>query len=1045
MITKDKLIDFFGRELYEEVLRKREYFDIPNIDIISNGTNLLFYSKVEVDNENFYVEIIFDQINEGFIEKKCSCGKENCEHMVATILEISNYTKNEISSKIKRFSSDRILIPLKIILDFSSLRDSSIIRIRFDLADKKLARSPKNYIYEYIIDDTKTIKVTPEDDRFLRMLITENNIYTYPDEGISLSMSQFLRIFDLLKSHPRVYLHPSDEKIEFLNEKFMPKLRISYEQTNEIKKLKIITEEDYSNILIIADGENKKIVIGNKILDFSNPIPIETWLVIFENRFKISEKEFPKFFGKFYSILYQCSKLVSDQDTFNDRPNIVQVDKVDIKIKLDYNEAINKLHWESIIIFDNRSFNVKDIFDVSLRHIELFDNYYISDIKELKKKVVDKLFEIGLEEYFISNNYITNYIPIEKEEFVRKILANYEKWKDFCELTPRTSILIPQDVRAVFDIDIINKEKGKFDFSFKVFFLENSNTIVKEFELEKFIKILPEVPSDAIIEVKGRYYRITNLEEVKKVSEKIKDIIDSGIKESNIVKLIQILSLEAEIDFDLLSSTLVIRKDENTRIFQRELKELKPSIDTEVPEDVKNTIREYQKVGYYWLRFLYKNGFGGILADDMGLGKTLQALTFIKSISSDTQDKKPSLVICPTSLTHNWVREIQKFFPSMSYGLAVGSPKERKEILDRYKNYDIIISSYALIRNDISLYLDKEFKVIVIDEAQYIKNKEAKTTKFVKMLNAEMRLALTGTPIENSVSDLWSIFDFIMPGTFGNYNSFMEKYSNPEKHKELAKKVSYFILRRKKEDVLKELPSKIEQNVFVPLSTEQRKIYEKFARDMKNNVLKYVGELGFNKSKVHILSAITRLKQICDHPALVSEAYENVESGKLELLIDLLNDAIDGGHKILVFSQFVQMLKIIEKRLQIEGIEYSYLDGSTKNRQEVINEFNENENKKVFLISLKAGGFGINLTSADIVILYDLWWNPMVERQAMDRAHRIGQTKTVNVYRLISEDTIEERISNLQNTKKELFSNIIESETAPFANLSWEDIKYLFE
>jgi len=1044
MIARDRIITFFGHELYDDALRKKDYFEVRNLDIVSDGIYLTFYSKIESDNEYFYVEIVFNQVDEEIIEKKCSCGKDNCEHMLLTMLEISNYSKNDIYNKIKRFSSDRVLIPLKIILDFSSLRDSSIIRVKFDLADKKIARSPKNYIYEYIIDDTKTIKVTPEDDKFLRILITENNIYTYPDEGISLSMSQFLRIFELLRNHPRVYLSPNNAKLEFSQERFIPKLKVVYENSDGHKKLKIVTKEDYSNVLIVADGDNKKVILGNKVFDFHNSIPIETWIVILENRFKISEKEFPKFFGKFYATLNQCSHLESD-DVVDEMPNIISIDEVDVKIRIDYNDAINKLYWESIVIFDGKFINVKDIFDVSLRHIDVGNNYFISDIKELKKKIMDKLFEIGFKEYFVSNNYVTSYIPIDKDSFVRKILVNYESWKDFCELSPRTSVLVPEEVRVVFDVDIANVGRGKFDFSFKVFFFNKDDVLVKELTLNDFIKILPDIPPDAIIEIGGRYYKLKNVEDVKQIGEKVRNILNSENREGSIVKLIQLLSLESDLDINLLSNALVLRKDENTKVFEKELKSLKPSTDVEVPSEVKDVIREYQKLGYYWLRFLYKNGFGGILADDMGLGKTLQALTFINSISSNSQDKKPSLVICPTSLTHNWVREIQKFFPTMSYGLAVGSPRERKDVLDRYKDYDVIISSYALVRNDISLYLDKDFKVVIIDEAQYIKNKESKTAKFVKMLNSDIRIGLTGTPIENSVSDLWSIFDFVMPGTLGDYSSFMEKYSKPENHKELAKKVSYFVLRRKKEDVLKELPSKIEQNIFVPLSVEQRKIYERYAKEMRMNVLKSIGEIGFNKSKMHILSAITRLKQICDHSALVSESYENIESGKLELLIDLLNDAIDGGHKILVFSQFVQMLKIIERRLQIEGIEYSYLDGSTKNRQKVIDEFNENESKKVFLISLKAGGFGINLTSADIVILYDLWWNPMVERQAMDRTHRIGQTRTVNVYRLISEDTIEERIFSLQNTKKEIFTNVIESELAPFANLSWEDIKYLFE
>ncbi|MFN4245423.1 MAG: DEAD/DEAH box helicase, partial [Brevinematia bacterium] len=379
------------------------------------------------------------------------------------------------------------------------------------------------------------------------------------------------------------------------------------------------------------------------------------------------------------------------------------------------------------------------------------------------------------------------------------------------------------------------------------------------------------------------------------------------------------------------------------------------------------------------------------------------------------------------------------------YAVISGRPRDREEILSNYKNYDIIITSYALLRNDIDAYVDREFEIVIVDEAQYIKNRDAKITKYVKLLNSKIKIALTGTPIENSISDLWSIFDFIMPGMLGNYQNFIEKYSRPENYEDLAKRISYFVLRRKKEDVLKELPRKIEQNVFVPLSAEQSEIYEKMVKELRLSVLKQVGDVGFEKSKIHIFSALTKLRQVCDHPWLISDEYRNLKSGKMELLMDLLDDAIEGGHKVLVFSQFVEMLKIIKEEFDRQGIKYSYLDGSTKNRQKVIDEFNENNDIKVFLISLKAGGFGINLTSADIVILYDPWWNPMVEKQAMDRVHRIGQVKTVNVYKLISENTIEEKILSLQESKKLIFSNVIEASSSILSSMTWDEIKNLFE
>ncbi|MGB9620833.1 MAG: DEAD/DEAH box helicase [Brevinematia bacterium] len=1045
MITKNKILNEFGEYTYNRAVKKIDNIQVDDLDIIYNNPTIIIYGKVIEDKKHFDVKVSLDSIAEELLEAECSCGEKNCEHIVLLLLEIGNYDKKEILNKVKKVSTEKKLIPLEILLDFSSLKQSSTIKVKFDLADKKLARSPKNYIYEYIIDDVKIIKVTPEDDRFLKKFVSENNIYTYPDEGINLSMSQFLKMIEYFEDHPRVYVLPEHEKLEISKEPFIPKLKVIFEEDDNIKKLKIITEEDYSNIGIIANGNEKKVLIQNKLYEFNNPIPMESWITILENRFKINEKEFPKFFGKFYELLSKYTKVNLSDNIIELKPNIVKISDIDIKIFVDYNESINKLYWYPIVLFNKKEIPIKNLFDVLISHIPLENNYFISDVKEFKQIVFEFLYKIGIKDYIISTNNMSNYIQISKSDIVRKVLVNYKQFREKIDLSPRTKLLIPIEVKVIFDVDIETEGKNNFKFNFRTFLLDiEESKFIKEMSIDYFLSQIKEIPQDKIIEIGGRFFKLINFDEISEVIGKIQEIINKKNDESSLIKLLKLLSTEEELFNSGLTDIIRIKKDEVVKELENGIKSFRNKSDFSIPNEVEGIIREYQKIGYYWLHFLYKNNFGGILADDMGLGKTLQALAFVKKIREFSKDN-PSLVICPTSLTHNWAREIEKFFPTLKYGIAVGKPKNREEILQNYKNYDLIITSYALLRNDINLYSDKEFEVIIVDEAQYIKNKEAKVTKYTKLLNSKIKIALTGTPIENSVADLWSIFDFIMPGLFGNFSNFIERYSNPQNYKDLAKKIQYFVLRRKKEDVLKELPSKIEQNIFVPLSAEQLRIYENIAKEIRMNIMKKVGEFGFEKSKIHILSALTKLRQICNHPGLISEEYKNLESGKLELLIDLLDDAIEGEHKVLIFSQFVEMLKLIKERLEKEGIKYSYLDGSTKNRGKVIEEFNQNDDIKVFLISLKAGGFGINLTSADIVILYDPWWNPMIEKQAMDRTHRIGQTKTVNVYKLISENTIEEKILLLQESKKALFSNVIEESSSALSNLTWEDVKNLLE
>ena len=480
--------------------------------------------------------------------------------------------------------------------------------------------------------------------------------------------------------------------------------------------------------------------------------------------------------------------------------------------------------------------------------------------------------------------------------------------------------------------------------------------------------------------------------------------------------------------------------------------------------DLEAVLRPYQKEGVAWLHFLRANGFGGILADEMGLGKTLQALAFLQYCSSRRKEAhsdhslvaeaatKPHLIVCPTSLVFNWVAEAKKFTPALKV-LALHGPN-RHALFSQIPDHDIIITSYALLRRDAERYRGLEFDTTVLDEAQHIKNRQTQNAQAVKSVRSKHRLVLTGTPLENSVLDLWSIFDFLMPGYLGSAKDFRERYElpiikekNTEAQQRLARRLRPFLLRRLKQEVAKDLPEKLEQISFCELTPDQRGVYEQVIEASRKEVLDAVGAQGLAKSRLVVLTALLRLRQVCCDLRLLK--LENVNpanaSGKLDLFSELLEEAMDGGHRVLVFSQFTAMLALLKERLAEEGVEYCYLDGSTTDRGAVVERFQSEAAIPVFLISLKAGGVGLNLTGADTVIHFDPWWNPAVEDQATGRAHRIGQTKVVTSYKLITRDTVEEKILTLQNRKREIIAATLEGEEAFAGSLNWEEIQELLD
>lgn len=484
--------------------------------------------------------------------------------------------------------------------------------------------------------------------------------------------------------------------------------------------------------------------------------------------------------------------------------------------------------------------------------------------------------------------------------------------------------------------------------------------------------------------------------------------------------------------------------------FWNQMSSFSTTEDLKLPKEIHAEFREYQTKGFGWLWFMYKYGLNGILADDMGLGKTLQALAVIQK-AKEEDGPQPVLVVCPTTVVFNWESEIQKFAPTLSTLKLSGV--ERKSLFKEIPNYDVVITSYALVRRDIAKLKEFNFRYVVLDESQNIKNAMSQTAQAVKKLQASHKLALSGTPIENKLEELWSVFDFLMPGFLFSVADFNSRYVNPimerqdkTVEKRLKLQIYPFILRRMKRDVAKDLPDKVENIAYCELTDEQKDFYLTVLDSTKEELFKSIEQNGLEKSRLSIFSALLRLRQICCHPRLYDKdnVKNIIKSGKFEKLKVMLEEIVDEGHRILLFSQFVDMLDIIKGWLDRTGIKYEYLTGKTKDRQGAVERFNTDPTVKIFLISLKAGGTGLNLTGADYVIHYDPWWNPAVEDQATDRAYRIGQTKKVFVYRLITKNTVEEKIQKLKTVKRNLVDSVISVDRNITKSLTMDDIREIF-
>ncbi|MDE5767198.1 MAG: DEAD/DEAH box helicase, partial [Malacoplasma sp.] len=636
-----------------------------------------------------------------------------------------------------------------------------------------------------------------------------------------------------------------------------------------------------------------------------------------------------------------------------------------------------------------------------------------------------------------------NYYNVEFKVFE---IVDHQKYLDFIEWSRK---VINNDLYEVkFSEDLIFKPKNKKEFRINSSSFEN-NFLKIDWQIEGFTK-------EDMLKIISSY------------QQKIKYVTLSNNK---------IINLELEIDFDKLNEELKLlntsvdqinngsvlvnklnsnyflenfefeNKDELKNHFEKLYGDNNEFVKNELPDNLRKILKNYQVVGYLWLKKLIYLQAGGILADEMGLGKTIQTLSLLADVYFNKKTNLPSLVVCPSSLVYNWQKEFHQYAPYLKIAIIDGNQSERLSVLNRINEYDVVVTSYHLLNKDLELYKNIEFYIQILDEAQKIKNHYTQFSKDSKSINSKHKIALTGTPIENNLLELWSIFDYLMHNFLYDYRTFkinfQEKIINKDEEtlKKLKTKIAPFILRRTKKDVLKELPSKTYKILTCDFNETQKEMYFTELNKSKLVIKKEISQNTINKQSIYIFSVLTKLRQLCCSPKLI---YENCETNgsKFNLCIELIKDLIKNDDKILLFSQFTSMIELIAQELKKLNISFYTLTGDTnkKERIELVNDFNNKKNVKVFLISLKAGGTGLTLTSANAVIHYDPWWNQSLENQATDRAHRIGQEKNVFIYKLIAKNSIEEKILSLQESKKEIIEQIFDENSSQKSSISMSEI-----
>ena len=1026
-------------------------YDVSKISFLNKKENYNENGKVthywyEVDDEEkptYYDVMVSIENNKKILRTACDCKNfrsiRSCKHIAAVILNNYEEMFGKMFINIPKISSS--ILEKFITSEENIIKKELTVNLIINVTERK-----SNYYYYY-----NSIECT------VKILIGDEKLYTLGNHA-----SAFKSVYE--SGEGEVYFGKSFT--------YNPQKYYLSSDAETILKAYYNTFDDggynYINTSSLKKFLNKlkniKFVINNYEVDgISEYFPIDTNLIKknetyeldfdLENIENLIEKDYEYIFykGKLYHLNAKEQELIEDLKQNELDKLIISKDKLDL-----FNKGLLKVVRKKLKIDSS----VVDIVLPSIIKAKLYfdirNEYIISNIvfnyddKEIDyfNKSNEILRDINFETSVLNDVGKYGFI-LEKDKL---ILRDIEQEVEFLEngleqLATKYEIFTTEKFK---NIKIKKKTSVSSMFGIGQDNILNYNFNLGDINSSELVSIFDSMKS------KKKYYRLKNgdiinledesLQELNNLTEELELTDEEIINGKGSILKYRAIYLDS-----LKKTKYSIISTDN--LFDNFIKNFYEYKDSNLSLEDTSILRDYQLTGVKWLYNLAKTGFGGILADEMGLGKTIQVIYYIKQMLKDNPTSK-FLIVVPTSLAYNWEHEFDSFASQIKKAICIGSKEKRKHILKDLNKINVIITTYGLLREDEEIYENLNFNTMIIDEAQNIKNNHAGITKVVKSIKAETKFALTGTPLENSILELWSIFDFIMPGYLANLTKFQSKYKIKDFDEDseilikgLSKQINPFILRRKKSDVVKELPEKLINDIYIDLKDEQKKLYVAELNRVKEEMNKIIKEEGMNKARFLILQLLTKLRQICIDPSIVYDNYTD-GSNKIEQLENIVSEYTKNNHKVLIFSSFKTALNIVKEKLNNAKIKTYMIDGSVpaKTRIEMVDNFNENDDIKVFLIMLKSGGTGLNLASADVVIHLDLWWNPQAENQATDRAHRIGQTNTVEVIHLITKGTIEEKILELQNKKRILSDKLIDGEIRDkniISELTKEDIEKL--
>lgn len=1050
----------FGKEYHENSnswFFKSSLLTLNESDLVykkfldENSNVVLEFEPAESIKEIFPVkiDILYDPGAAKIIKHNCSkCGTESCKHFFSIInFAYHNVTTDHLSKNAIQTYQANLLsyneywqrVVLNGRIELEDIFDNNTDKIRISLKSYKpmdirlvsiliTGRTPHEEDIPFVKQAHKQVSALSSNEfELLRLLQIHKCSYSRKNFFFTIYKKDFVKFIPILKNlQKKTYIKETGDKINFPQEEFSINFIVNKNSDGSF----IFTPTSRELLSAIFVGRTSYFFIQNRVFELELPFNKDISEEIFSTGLTLKKEDLVYF----SSIVTRQLGLIKCYLDFAENIKIPEIHNNTPVISFDLYKENEKIHMTGHLAYSEGLLIPMSVirFPAELiRYDQDEEENWFYVPPQIKYQIFDFVQKLpAAETDFLDESSVLVFAGEENIENLKKTIFEYSD--------PAWNISLSEELKSEFIYKVklkplIRTRKAtdikwfEYEVEYKFKDISFSHEDLKKFfkTKEKFLKL----DDGRLLYFENKY----SFFEVDKILQKGKKTVSGAYRLAiyNLPYIYQLSSINTGIKVagDQFLDTMF------SSILNRKLKKY-----TELPDFLKPVMRSYQKTGFNWLVMLQHYHLGGILADDMGLGKTIQAI----SILSILPENSKTIVICPKTLLFNWAVEIKKFSRNLSFRIYEGNQQDRKDILDNF-NFNVLLASYSIIQNDIEELAEINFDYIILDEAQHIKNSIALRTKAIKKLKSTHKLALSGTPIENNHTELWSIFDFLMPGYLPSLRKFKTDFMTKtrEANDRLKKMISPFILRRKKKDVLIELPDKQVQIAYCKLTPIQEKIYLQVLQNVRQDMKNREGDGNF----LHILAALTKLRQVCDHPALLNKEIKDLFdiSGKIELLQEIIIDAIESGRKLLIFSQFVRMLQIMKKLMIKLQIPFEYMDGQTKQRQKSIDNFNNNNNIKVFLVSLKTGGFGLNLTAADTVILIDPWWNPMGEEQAIDRVHRIGQTKKVLVYKIITKGTIEEKIITLQQNKREIFENIIEDGQSFFKFLNVEQLRDLLE